>query len=362
MRKNYIDNIRWGTIILVVIYHVIYMFNGIITEGVIGPITTVRYQDAIQYMLYPWFMVILFIISGMCAKYYLDRHTDKEFVRARTRKLLVPSTIGLFVFGWIQGYFNMAISHAFDSMTGNVPGIVMYPIMAFCGTGVLWTVQVMWLCSMLLLLVRKIEKGRLYHLCQKANILVLALLAVPVWGAAQILNMPIICVYRFGIYGFCFLLGYYVFSHDEVIEQLEKYCIFLLIAAVALGTAYVYCYFGQNYTVAPGVNSPLAIGFGWAACLAVLGCVKRWGNKTNAFSEYMTKKSFGLYVFHYTTLSATAYVLTKYTHTAPVIIYLLTAIAAFGGALLLNEIISGIPVVRWCVLGIKKEKKQNVQG
>ena len=147
-----------------------------------------------------------------------------------------------------------------------------------------------------------------------------------------------------------------------MIEQLEKYCIFLLIAAVSLGAVYVNCYFGQNYTVAPGVNSPLAIGFGWAACLAVLGCVKRWGNKTNAFSEYMTKRSFGLYVFHYTTLSATAYVLTKYTHTAPVIVYLLTAIAAFGGGLLLNEIISGIPVIRWCVLGIKKEKKQNVQG
>lgn len=28
-RKPYLDNIRWATVVLVVIYHVIYMFNGV---------------------------------------------------------------------------------------------------------------------------------------------------------------------------------------------------------------------------------------------------------------------------------------------------------------------------------------------
>ena len=27
MRKNYLDNIRWVTVVLVVIYHVLYMYN-----------------------------------------------------------------------------------------------------------------------------------------------------------------------------------------------------------------------------------------------------------------------------------------------------------------------------------------------
>ena len=65
MRKYYIDNIRWTTIVLVVLYHVIYMFNSITNEGVIGPITSFHGQDAIQYLLYPWFMILLFIISGI---------------------------------------------------------------------------------------------------------------------------------------------------------------------------------------------------------------------------------------------------------------------------------------------------------
>lgn len=181
MRKNYIDNIRWAVIVLVVIYHVIYMFNSVITTGVIGPITSFQGQNSVQYLLYPWFMVILFILSGMCAKFYLDSHSDKEFLRARTRKLLVPSTIGLFVFQWLQGYINMAVSDAFSTMPATMPKVVMYLMMAVSGTGVLWTIQMMWIFSVLLILVRKVEKGRLVKIGEKANIFVIILLGVFVW-------------------------------------------------------------------------------------------------------------------------------------------------------------------------------------
>ena len=94
MRKHYLDNIRWITIICVVIYHVIYMFNGDATAGVVGPCYKAQYQDAIQYILYPWMMILLFIVAGMCSRYYLKSHSIKEFVKSRTTKLLVPSTIG----------------------------------------------------------------------------------------------------------------------------------------------------------------------------------------------------------------------------------------------------------------------------
>ncbi|MGN0155033.1 MAG: acyltransferase family protein [Lachnospiraceae bacterium] len=356
MRKYYIDNIRWATVILVVIYHVIYMFNSITTAGVIGPITSLHGQDVVQYLLYPWFMVILFIISGMCARFYLDGHSDKEFLKARTRKLLVPSAIGLFVFQWIQGYFNMAISDAFSNIPDVVPKPVLFLIMVLSGTGVLWTIQLMWVFSVLLLVVRKIEKGKLLKLTEKTNILVLLLLGVFVWGSAQILNTPIIVVYRFGIYGFCFLLGYYVFSHDSVIRQIEKYCIPLLVAAGILGVVYTVVYYGENYAMSPVVNCPLAIAYTWIACLAILGGAKHWWDKTNAFAAFMTKKSFGLYVFHYLAMSATAYALVTYTSLPGIVVYGITLIAAFAGGLLIFEIISRIPVIRWCVLGIKKEK------
>lgn len=88
MRKLYIDNIRWITVVLVVLYHVIYMFNGIETFGVIGPFSDVQYQDAFQYIVYPWFMLLLFVISGMSARYELVHRSEKEFIKEGLLDLL----------------------------------------------------------------------------------------------------------------------------------------------------------------------------------------------------------------------------------------------------------------------------------
>lgn len=356
MRKYYLDNIRWITVVLVVIYHVIYMFNGIVTDGVIGPFNEIQYQDGIQYILYPWFMVLLFIVAGMCSRYYLEKHSVKEFVRSRTRKLFVPSTIGLLVAGWVQGYFNMAISDAFSKMPDTIPGIAMYFILVLSGTGVLWFIQMLWLFSMLLALVRKLEKGRLYELCGKANMAVILLLVVPVYLSGLILNTPVIAVYRFGIYGLTFFLGYFLFAHDEVTERISKYSVPLLVAAVALAVIYLLVHYGDNYAIPPVVNSISAVVYAWTACLAIIGGMKKWGNKMPKFAAFLSVRSFGLYVFHYLPLSAAAYALHRYTSLPALPSYLLVTLAAFTGSFVLYESISRIPVLRWCVLGIRKER------
>ena len=134
MRKLYIDNIRWITVVLVVLYHVIYMFNGIETFGVIGPFSDVQYQDAFQYIVYPWFMLLLFVISGMSARYELEHRSEKEFIKKRTGKLLVPSTLGLLVFWWILGYYNLLIGGGLEQMAA-VPKPVIFIIMAVSGIG-----------------------------------------------------------------------------------------------------------------------------------------------------------------------------------------------------------------------------------
>lgn len=182
MRKLYLDNIRWITVVLVVFYHVIYMFNGVERHGVIGPFTEIQYQDVYQYIVYPWFMLLLFVVSGMSARFYLENHTDKEFRKSRTVKLLVPSTIGLFVFQWILGYYNTCMSGVWNTMPDEVPGIVKYLIMVVSGTGVLWYIQLLWVFSMLLLVARKLEKDRLYRVCSKTNLYILLLLTVAIWG------------------------------------------------------------------------------------------------------------------------------------------------------------------------------------
>ena len=188
-RRIYLDNIRWITVCIVVIYHVIYMYNGVQPFGVIGPFKEEQLQDAFQYLVYPWMMALLFTVSGMTVRYYLEKHNLKECIRDKTRKLLVPSTIGLFVFQWILGYYNMKISGAFESFE-SVPGIVRYVVMAISGIGVLWYIQVLWIFSMLLLLVRKFERDRIWKRGEKTPVWLLILLTVCVYGFAQVLNTP----------------------------------------------------------------------------------------------------------------------------------------------------------------------------
>lgn len=357
-RKLYLDNIRWITVCIVVLYHVIYIFNGVQTFGVIGPFKERQIQDVFLYLVYPWFMALLFVVSGMSARYYLEKHSRKEFIRDKTRKFLVPSTIGLFVFQWILGYYNMQISGAFEDLQA-VPGVILYVIMALSGIGVLWYIQVLWVLSMLLLLIRKVEKDRIWAFGAKAPVWFLLLLTVCLYGAAQILNTPVVTVYRFGIYGFCFFAGYFLFSHDEVIERLSRWWILLLAAAVGIGIFYTVRYFGENYAAEPVINNPAACAYCWLAILGILAFMKKYGNYKNKVTEWMARKSWGLYVFHYLPLAMSAYYLKNYAPELPAVAaYFIVGVSSFVGALLLNEIISRIPVLRWSVLGLKKGKKQ----
>ena len=220
-RKLYLDNIRWVTVVLVVIYHVIYMFNGVQPFGVIGPFRANQLQDCFQYLLYPWFMALLFVVSGMSARYYLQSHTTKQFLKDKTRKLLVPSTIGLFVFQWLLGIYNLKIGGGLN--IAGLPMPIVYLITVLSGVGPLWYIQMLWLFSMLLLVVRKIEKDRVWNFCSKAPVWSILMLTIVVYGSAQVLNTPVVTVYRFGIYGFCFFAGYFLFSHEEVMEPLCRW-------------------------------------------------------------------------------------------------------------------------------------------
>ena len=243
MRKHYLDNIRWMTVVTVVIYHVLDMYNAEGVLGGLGRITdlTVQYYDAFQYLVYPWLMPILFVVSGISARLSLDSHSDKEFIKARTLKLLVPSTIGLFAFQFIQGYVSMSLGGAFDGLaSAGVPKPVTYLIMVASGSGVLWYMHLLWIYCLMLVLIRKIEKGRLLKAGADTPLWLMVLFLFPIWGAAQILNTPIVSVYRFAFYFVFFMLGYFVFSNDEVIERLKKTAVPLILLATAVCALFVF--------------------------------------------------------------------------------------------------------------------------
>jgi surface polysaccharide O-acyltransferase-like enzyme len=369
MRKHWIDNLRWVTVLLVLFYHVIYFYNN---KGVFGGIGGFgdgpQYQDVVMYILYPWFMPLLFLLAGVSARYALDKYSAKEWFKARTRKLLVPGTIGLFVFHWMVGYFNTAVAAKTGALDG-VTGVAKYIMWAISGIGPLWFIQVLWLLSLLLLIIRKLDsKDRFHEWCGKvfggkSGMVWIILLGILFFlGEKTLVQNPrpesldgLINLYKPLFYLVPFLMGYFVFSHDNVQELLGKAWVPLLICAVIAGVILIVKTFGQDNTTPQYLGSPLNCLYGWLACLAMLALFKARFDRTGKFAGYMTKSSFGLYIVHYLVVASLGYMMKQYTALPPIAMYLILTVAVFTLSPLLYEVIRRIPFVRWCVLGEKKK-------
>ena len=365
MRRHWIDNLRWVTVLLVLLYHVIYFYNN---KGVFGGVGGFdegpQYQDVLMYILYPWFMPLLFLLAGISARYALEKYPAKDWFKARTRKLLVPGTIGLLVFHWMVGYFNTAVaakSGVFDGM----PGIGRYLMWAVSGTGPLWFIQDLWLFSLILLLIRKLDpENRFHEWCGKLGIVWIILLGVLFWAGEQTLirnprpESPdgLLNLYKPVFYLIPFLLGYFVFSHEQVQDRLGRIWIPLLGCAAAAGIALIVTTFGQDNTSPQYLGSPLNCLYGWLMCLAMIAWFRTCFDRTSAFAGYMTRSSFGIYIVHYLVIASLGYMMKVYTDLPPVAMYLILGVAVFTLSPLIYEIIRRIPVIRWCVLGEKHKK------
>jgi hypothetical protein len=352
MRKPYLDNIRWATVLLVVVYHACYLYNGV---GVLGGIPggeSIAALDAFITLVYPWFMVLLFVVAGMSARYALERRTAKQFLRERAVKLLVPSTLGLFVLQWVTGYLNIKMGGGLDY----IPGFLVYPISVLSGVGPLWFIQMLFLFSCLLVLLRKLDRGdRLWTACGRVGPFLVAPLFLVLWGASHILNTPVITVYRFGVYGAAFFIGYCVLSHEEVQKVVAQVRLPMLFAAVISGAAYLLRYYGENYTEDACLQSFATNLYLWVAVLAVLGCGKQYFDRENHFTHWMTQASFGIYILHYPSLMVVAWLLYTYCALPAAGNYLVTLGAGLALTLALYQVLRRIPLLRWLVLGRGKK-------
>jgi hypothetical protein len=131
--------------------------------------------------------------------------------------LIIAPLVGIFTFN-VSGWSGIS----------SLPKVIIGLIIMVSGMGPLWFLIEMFVISMIFLIVKSLDKKeKLLKLGSKANIWILLLLYIPCLGFAQILNFMF--VFRNGLFIILFLLGYFVFSHDKVQEELEKHNVILLI-------------------------------------------------------------------------------------------------------------------------------------
>ena len=151
-----------------------------------------------------------------------------------------------------------------------------------------------------------------------------------------------------------FLIGYYIFSHDNVQESIERIRIPMLSFAVIGAVIYTLYYYGRDYTSPECLQNIMTNLYLWVVILAIIGCSKKYFNRETAFTQYMTKSSFGIYILHYPILIVTCYTLHYYFDLPAIWNYVIAFVFVIIMTFAVYEGIKRIPLVRYFVLGMKR--------
>ncbi|MFP3091126.1 acyltransferase [Treponema sp. TIM-1] len=340
-------------VLLVVVYHVFYLFNSVGVPKNIGD-TGIPAFDGFCYFIYPWLMTIMFLVAGISARYALQSRSEKQFAKERIQKLLIPLAGGMFLLAWINGW---VANQYVDVFEGNdIPAFMKYLILCLV-IGPLWFNLELFFVSMVLIIIRKIDRrDRLWTLAGKTNVLVLLLLALPLWGSSFLLN--IVITFRNGIYLFVFLTGYYFFSQDKIIGILTRFRFPLLVSSIILGIIEVYVFYGKSFVADNYLQHPLINLYAWVMMMALLGYSHQYLNQTNKAMEYIKSRSFFWYLTHFPIMSFAAYIIMSKFKFPMICNYILLLFFGFGITVIVCEMVRLIPVLRFLLFGIRNKSRE----
>lgn len=368
-RSYYLDFIRGATVVLVVVYHVFFARNHVLGFGGLLPTNGPGFGDALTTFVYPWLMFSLFLVAGISARLSLNRRSNREFLGERTTKLLVPSTLGVLVFhSWTLGV--LTTTSAPGLVDPSIPSFVFPVVCVLGGQGPLWFAQLLFVYSALLVLFRRRptncatvantsvassqDSGEASLRSTFGWTLFFAAATLGVWGSAQVLNTPVITVYRVGIYGFAFFLGYFVFHRASVEAALVRTCWLWGVCALISGVLYFQRFFGANYADAPVLRHWLTNVYAWTATLAILGFAKRYVDRPTRFATFLARTSFGLYVFHMFFVYAATLLSARFCDVPEPLEIALVAAASFAGSYATYFVVRRVPGLRFLVLGWRR--------
>ena len=151
MRKYYLDNIRWSVIVLVLVFHVVSIYcscGAVMSYNAPG----IPAMDAIGYLIYPWFMPLLFVVSGICARFSLSKKCGREYIRERVWRLLVPFVSYLILIGPLASGLSFRVNQM-EEVFAALPAPIVFCIRIVNGMGPSWFLLQLFVLSLVLSLI-----------------------------------------------------------------------------------------------------------------------------------------------------------------------------------------------------------------
>lgn len=343
MRKHYIDNLRNAVILLLFPVHTFMIWNDFGSRFYIWQGEN-RLLSTLIVLVNPWFMPLLFALAGISARYALEKRSNREFIRQRFDKLMIPFLFGLLFHVPIQTLYARKF---FDNYDGGILDNWKYfftHLTDFSGydgaftPGHLWFILFLFLISMVsLVLFCFAPYEKLAAPVAKMPFLAILLLFLPVWLMYYLGNFG---GFSLGKNLALYLLGYYVLSNDAIMEKLDKNRMWLAGLAAAVTALSVVLYYRLAYYGDLWVNFT-----GWAMILFWLAVGKRFFNKETGFTKYFNKASYPIYILHQTILVALAYYVVRTYDSMPVQV-LCICIGSFLLTVGAYHVIGHLPVIR----------------
>jgi len=354
MRKCYMDNLRWMTILLLIPYHAAQAWNTwgepnyIFFEGN-------RLISSIIVFFSPFFMPLLFVLAGMSTKYALQKRTIKQYFFERVKKLLIPFVFGTVTLMPIMTYLADQFNYGYNGSFFAHYRVFFTKYTDLIGAdggfsvGQLWFVLYLFVISVLFIGVLSVQKKIMLNGKEggiKFFLVVLAGVPLPILSELLSIGGKSLAEYLY-----LFLIGFYLLSRDEYMEKTERYkWIFLCVGLVAaILNVYLFLWCDTSYEVANSIAKYVAE---WFMLLAMLGIGKRFWSFSGKLHRYMSQRSFLFYILHFVWIVLFQYifhdVLAQYT----VWLFLVPVILAYVATFLCCEVCIRIPVLCF-LMGVK---------
>lgn len=357
MRKHYIDNIRWISILLLFIYHTCMIWNNFGDEFYIWGGDNQLLSGFILF-LYPVYMPLLFTIAGISSKLALKKRSYMEYTKERVLRLLVPFVGGVLLIVPVQTFYAEKFHNAYKGGYIQQYKLFFTKITDLSGyqggltPGHLWFIWYLFIISLIaIIIISLIKKSRFKIDVNKISLSKVIALFIIICFSIPILEIGGKSVGKFLM---LFLLGYYVLSNDAVMDKIEENRYSLLIAFIIVNSIHMFLFIFYKFDSGLLYNGFVSFA-GWLGILAILGIGKHSMDFSNRLTNYFAISSFPIYIIHQTVLVMIAYyVMTMLT--GLLIQFSCIAVGSFLVTMVIYEIIKRIPYIR-ILFGIKVRLK-----
>ncbi len=346
MRKHYIDNLRWIILLILIPYHTAQAWNTwdepnyIFFEGN-------RLISSVIVFFSPYFMPLLFVLAGISTKYALQRRTCKEYLLERAKRLLIPFLFGTIVLMPIMTYIADKFNYSYGGGFFEHYAIFFTKYTDLIGADGGFSVGQFWfLLYLLIISIVSVGVLTLLKKCTSNSERTIPFWLVCVLGLPLPLLSDLLSVGGKSLveYTYLFMIGYLVFADEKIVSKAEKNSWLLsgigLVASVL--NVYLFIWAEKEYIL---LNDIAKYVSKWIMVIALIGLAKKYLNFSGKVSNYMNKRSFLLYTYHFVWVVLFQYILYGMIGNYTFVLFVGTVLLSYFVTFVCCEISIRIPVL-----------------